>query len=138
MHPRPLRRLVAASVLALSLAAAQAQSSPSEASLISTLPIAVSVAAPLAILSSGAALSVVAVEVASEGTVWVLERAADGARASVQFAGRGIADVSLAAGTLVVVTAIGAGWVLSVAGEAIAFVPNRVGASLLHSERITR
>ena len=138
MHPRPLRRLAAASVLAMSLAGAHAQSSLSGASLISTLPIAVSVAAPLGILSSGAALSVVAVESASEGIVWVLERTSDGARASVQFAGRGMAEVSLAAGALVVVTAIGAGWLLSVAGETIAFVPNRLGASLLYSERITR
>jgi len=122
----------------MSLAGAHAQSSLSGASLISTLPIAVSVAAPLGILSSGAALSVVAVESASEGIVWVLERTSDGARASVQFAGRGMAEVSLAAGALVVVTAIGAGWLLSVAGETIAFVPNRLGASLLYSERITR
>jgi hypothetical protein len=30
------------------------------------------------------------------------------------------------------------GWVLSAAGEAIAFVPNEIGRALLYNERITR
>jgi hypothetical protein len=36
------------------------------------------------------------------------------------------------------VTAIGAGWVLSAAGAAIAFIPNEVGKALLYNERVTR
>ena len=42
-----------------------------------------SVAAPVMILSGGVMLTVVAVEASAEGTVWVLERASDGARFSV-------------------------------------------------------
>ena len=52
------------------------------------LPVAVSVAAPVMILSAGAVLTVVAVEATSAGTVWVLERASDGARASVRLGAR--------------------------------------------------
>ena len=55
----------------------------SDASALSALPIAVSVAAPAMLLSGGVMLTVVAVEASAEGTVWVLERASDGARASV-------------------------------------------------------
>jgi hypothetical protein len=36
------------------------------------------------------------------------------------------------------VTALSAGWVLSAAGQVIAFVPNEIGKALLHNERITR
>jgi hypothetical protein len=129
------RSLLAAAVLAAGLSPAHAQvSSVSDASALSMLPVAVSVAAPVALLSAGAALTVVAVTASADGTVWVLERASDGARASVAFAG----DVSAAAGTAVVVTAFSAGWVLSEAGRALALIPNEVGAALLYHERVTR
>jgi hypothetical protein len=36
------------------------------------------------------------------------------------------------------VTAVATGWLISTAGQAIAFVPNQIGASLLYNERITR
>ena len=110
----------------------------SEASALSALPIAVSVAAPVMILSAGAMLTVVAVEASATGTVWVLERASDGARASVQLSGQAAAGLSVAAGTVVVVTAISTGWVLSAASQAIAFIPNEIGAALLYNERVTR
>ena len=133
------RRLtIALTAAALLGANAAAQSTVSEASALSALPIAISIAAPVAILSTGAALSVVAVEATSTGAVWVLERASDGAQASVTLVGRGIANASVAAGTVVVATALSTGWVLSAAGEAIAFIPNELGRTLLYNERITR
>ena len=106
----------------------------SELSAISLLPVAVVIAAPSLVLSAGATLSVVAVEASAEGTVWVLERASDGARASVRLAGQS----AVAVGTGVVVTAMSAGWLLSAAGQAIAFIPNEIGKSLLYNERVTR
>jgi hypothetical protein len=112
-------------------------SSVSEASALSMLPVAVSVVAPVALLSAGAALTVVAVGAASEGTVWVLQRASDGVQASVTLAAASVGGASLAVGTVVAVTAIGAGWVLSAAGQAIAFIPNELGKALLHNERVT-
>ena len=136
-HARRAAVALAAS-LAIAATAARAQSDVAEASTLSTLPIAVSVAAPVAVLSTGAALTVVAVEATSTGVVWVLERTADGTRASVEFVGRGAADLSVAAGTVVVATAVSTGWVLAAAGEAIAFVPNELGRALLYNERITR
>ena len=40
------------------------------------------------------------------------------------------------AGTAISVTAIAAGWLLSVAGEVVCLVPNALGESLLYNERI--
>ena len=109
-------------------------SGASELSAISLLPVAVVIAAPALVLSAGATLSVVAVEASAEGTVWVLERASDGARASIKLAGQS----ATAVGTGVVVTAMSSGWLLSAAGQAIAFIPNEIGKSLLYNERVTR
>ena len=106
----------------------------SDASALSVLPVAVSVAAPVMIVSAGAALTVVAVEASATGTVWMLERASDGARASIQLSGHAVAGV----GTVLLATAVSTGWVLSAAGEAIAFIPNELGNALLYNERIYR
>jgi hypothetical protein len=133
-----IRRALLGALLATHLAGVQAQSTASEASALSALPIAVSVVAPVMILSAGVALSVVAVEVSATGTVWVLERASDGARATVKLSGQALEGLSVAAGTVVVVTAISTGWVLVAASQAIAFIPNEIGAALLYNERITR
>ena len=120
--------------LALAPASARAAPNASDASTLSMLPIAASVAVPVTLLALGGSLVVSAVQAASDGTVWVLERASDGSRASVVFSG----GVSVAAGTVLTVTAINAGWVLSDAGRAVAFVPNDLGKTLLYNERVTR
>jgi hypothetical protein len=134
-----LRNTLAAALLATHLLTpAQAHTNASDASVLSTLPIAMSVAAPVMLLSAGAMLSVVAVEATSVGTVWVLERASDGARASVSLSAQAAGGLSVAAGTAVLVTAMSTGWVLSAAGRAIAFIPNEIGSALLHNERLTR
>ena len=139
MNSFHLRHLTVAVALGLGLTTpTRAQSTVSDASALSMLPIAVSVAAPAFVLSGGAMLTIVSVEATSVGAVWVLERASDGARASIRLVGRGIAGASVAAGTAVVVTAVSTGWVLSSASEAIAFLPNELGAALLYNERITR
>lgn len=108
----------------------------SDASALSMLPIAVSVAAPALFLSAGAMLTVVAIEASATGVVCVLERASDGARASVTLSTQGAAALSVGVGT--VVSAFSAGWVLSAAGRAIAYIPNEIGAALLYNERVTR
>lgn len=140
------RRLVAALALAaatlatIAPAGAQTRSerAASELSAASVLPVALSVVAPAVLLGASGAMTVVAVEKASDATVWVFERASDGTRASVRFAGEAAGAVSLAVGTTVSVTATASGWVLHQAGKAIAFVPNEIGRTLLHHERITR
>jgi hypothetical protein len=137
------RRLAVATALcaAFALGASPARAHPvnaSDASALSLLPVAVSVAAPALVLSGTAMLTVVAVEASAKGTVWVLERASDGARLSVTLAASAAGGVSVATGAAVTVSVVGAGWVLSTAGRAIAFIPNEIGAALLYNERVTR
>ena len=90
------------------------------------------------IISAGAALTVVAIQASATGSVWVLERASDGARVTLTLSGQVVEGVSVGVGTAVTVTAITTGWVLSTASQAIALIPNEIGAALLYNERITR
>lgn len=93
---------------------------------------------PVALSTAGAVLTIKAVESTARSTVYVLERASDGARASVEVAGRTAGTVSIGIGTAVVVSAIGTGMLLSAAGEVLAFIPNELGRALLHNEQVTR
>jgi hypothetical protein len=131
--------LIAASLILTTTGAAYAHPrGPSDASALSAVPVAMSIAAPAMVLSAGAMLTVVSVEASATGTVWVLERASDGVRASVTLGTRVAGGLSMAVGTAVEVVAVGAGWVLCTAGKAIAFIPNQIGAALLYNERVTR
>ena len=144
-----------AGALALSLAASPARAQ-SEASLVlSALPVAVVVgtgsaaagsvavagaavsAVPVALSVVGATLVVKAVEVTASGTLYLLERASDGAQASVRIAGNVASGVVMGVGTVVAVSAIGTGLLLSTAGEVLAFIPNALGRALLHNEKVT-
>jgi hypothetical protein len=138
-----LAAVTLASTLALGAATPARAHNPSAdlsaASVLSVaVPVAVSLAGPVLLLSGATVLTVAAVQASAEGTAWVLERASDGARVSVRWARDGVAVSVVAIGTSVVVTAVAAGWLLSAAGEVIAFIPNEIGASLTHNERITR
>jgi hypothetical protein len=128
---------------------AQAQSEASALSAVSAMPVASVVvgasaaatavlAVPVVLSTTGAVLVVKAVEVSARGTVYLLERASDGAAASVEIVGKGVAGVSVGAGTLVTVGVIGSGVILSAAGEVVAFIPNALGRALLHNERVTQ
>jgi hypothetical protein len=113
----------------------------SEASLVlSALPVASvigTVVAPSVLVAGGAVLTVKAIESTARGTVVVLERASDGARATLQFSGRVLEGASIAVGAVVAVTAISTGYILSEAGRVLCLVPNELGKALLHNERIT-
>jgi hypothetical protein len=136
-----LRTALAACAAAALIAATPAQAhsaNPSDASALSMLPIAVSVAAPSMVLAAGAVFTVVAVEASASGAVWILERASDGARMTLRLSGDVAGAASLGVATAVTVSAVTTGWILVSAGKAIAFVPNEIGRALLHNERITR
>ena len=148
-HQPSMKPMFAALTLTLALAFSTQAEAQSELSAISVAPVALSVTAvsatgaalsvvPAALLSAGATLVVVSVEVVGGATVWVLERASDGARISLRTAGQVGKGIVTSAGTTVTVSVIGAGVVLSAAGEVIAFIPNEIGKSLLHNEQVTR
>lgn len=146
-----MKRLLAITSLSLALGLpAQAHTSPSEASAaLSVAPIVLSVGAvsaggvvlsaiPAGILSAGVTLVVVSVEVVGSTTVWILERASDGARISIRASGKLAEGVVVSTGAAVVISVIGAGTLLSAAGEVIAFIPNEVGKALLYNEQVSR
>ena len=95
------------------------------------------VAVPAALSVGGAMLTVVAVQASAEGTVYVLERVSDGARASIRVSGHAARGVSTVAGAAVLVSVVATGVVLSAAGEVLAFIPNETGRALLHNERLS-
>lgn len=148
---RPRALLVLCGSLAMALAAltlapqaAQAQKKPNASELSGTasglsvaLPVAVSVTGTALVLSAGATLVVVSVQATAHGTVWVLQRASDGARVSVRWSADGVKAASMAVGATLEVTAISAGLLLTSASEAMAFIPNELGASLIHHEQMT-
>ena len=128
---------------------AKAQSEATALSTLSALPLAsviisgaaatgAALAMPVALSTAGALLVVRLVEVSARGTVYVLERASDGVRTSVAIASSAVSGTALSVGTLVTVSVIGSGAVLSAAGEAIAFLPKALGRALLHNERLTQ
>lgn len=143
--------LVALAVLAGAIVPVPARAQSEASIALSSMPIASVVggasvagasaaavlAVPAALSVGGSVLTVVAVQAAVDGIVYVLERASDGARASVRVAGRVAGGVVVGVGTAVAVGVIGAGVVLSVAGEVVAFLPNALGRALLHDERLS-
>lgn len=134
-----LRRgaVVAGLGLALTLQAAPARAQSEASAALSLLPVASAVGASAGVLlAGGAVLAVAAVESTARGTVYLLERASDGARVSVELSGRAVSGVAASVGTAVVVTVLSTGVVLSAAGEALAFIPNALGQALLHNERL--
>ena len=148
-----LRRATAAVLCAsaLLLASTQAAQAQSEVSVgLSMLPVAsvvgaasvagaaasTVVAIPVALAVSGAVLTVKAVEVSARGTVFVLERASDGAVASVELGAAAAGSVALGVGASVVTTVIASGVILSAAGEVLCFIPNAIGRALLYNEKI--
>jgi hypothetical protein len=129
---------VAATALAPATSAwAHAEDASAASSALSALPVAVSVVAPIGVISAGTTLVVVSVEAAAIGTVWVLERASDGAKVVLKLSAQGAGAVSVGVGTVVTLTAISTGWVLIAGSEMIAFIPNELGKALLYNERVT-
>ena len=147
----PIHALLSASLLlgGGAITASDAHADPSTAaSAVSAMPLASvalgastvaagAVVLPAAVLSAGSVLLVKTVEVSAQGTVYVLERASDGARISVELLAGGAMAASMVTGALITVSVIGAGTILSAAGEVIAFIPNALGKALLHNEKVS-
>lgn len=135
---QPLKSMVLGTALLLSAqASVHAAGASTQLSEASQLPLAMSVAAPALLLSGGVMLTVVSVQATAEGVQWVVERTVDGVRTVVRFAAKGAGLASVAVGTVITTTAMASGTLLSVAGQAIAFVPREVGKALLHTERLS-
>lgn len=143
--------LVATSLCVSSISSAHASDAASALSAISALPVAsvivtgygasaasgAIIAFPVALSATGAVLVVKSVEASATGAICVLERASDGARVTLDLASRAGRRTSIAVGDSMAVSVVASGAMISLAGEIIAFVPNELGRSLLHNERVT-
>lgn len=143
----PLRSRFAATTLSVAMAltavlpgkpAMAHHDRASEASALSGMAMGMLMAVPVISIAGVSAMAVVTVSVAADGTVWVLERASDGARFVVKVSAATAGAASVVVGTVITVTAVTAGWVLSTAGEVLAFVPNALGQALLHNEPVLK
>jgi hypothetical protein len=105
----------------------------SEASLAASVEVPVAVAEAL---SAGAALSVTAVEASGGAVALTVSAVGAGASAVVRVSAEMARALGIAVGTVVVVTAVSAGWILSVAGESLCFVANELARPHLHSRRL--
>jgi len=135
-HPR-----IAAFALSLSLAAAgtaHAQSVASRISEESLVSVAISVALPVVLVAGAGSLVVTGVQASADGVVWVVENIADGVQGSIRFAADAASAGAMVVGTVVVVTVVGTGMLLSAAGHVIAFIPNEIGRSLSYNQRVSR
>lgn len=146
-----VRRLAMVSGLSLALLAGPARAQSEASVVLSMMPVASVVvsgmavsgaaaavsAVPVALTVSGAVLVVKAVEASTTGTVYVLERASDGARVSVNVSGAAVSATAIGVGSVVTVSVIASGVILSTAAEVLAFIPNEIGRALLHNERVT-
>lgn len=146
---RPLRNSLCALGAACALLGVGAAHASSEASLVlSALPVASVVAAasggtseeivavPLFLSIAGAVVVVESVESTAKGVTYVLKNVADGASAVVKVSGQAAGALSVGVGTVVQTSVTGAGVILSAAGKVLAFIPNEIGKSLMHNERL--
>ena len=133
-HTAVRRLAVIVGLCASVVARAEGASQVSEASLV---PVAISAAVPVVLLAGAGAIVVTAVQASAEGTVWVVRNVADGVEGSICFAGQLAGTAAVAAGTVVVVTAVESGRVVSAAGRVVAFIPNQIGRTLSYNQRVS-
>ena len=75
-------------------------------------------------------------ESSAEGVSYVLKNVADGTSAVVKVSGQAAGALSVGVGTVVQTSVIGAGVILSAAGKVLAFIPNKLGETLLEHSRV--
>lgn len=92
---------------------------------------------PAALSEAGASLVVLSVTEGAKGSVYLLERAGDGARVSIEIGAEIAGTVALGVGTTIETSAMAAGTLLSVAGAVVALIPTEVGRALTHHEQLS-
>ena len=94
---------------------------------------AIALSVPVALSIVGAELVIETAASTAKGVSYGLRRVSDGVKVSIEVLGKATGEILLSTGSVVTVVAITGGVVLSAAGQAIAFIPNAIGNSLLHN-----
>jgi hypothetical protein len=116
--------------------AAGAPSEASEASLAIPAASAIVVAGSMITVAASGHAVVKSVEAMGESSIVVLRGGSDAATATIKLSGQAAKELSVAVGTVVNVVATSTGHVLVASGKALAFIPNEIGASLLHHSQV--
>ncbi|HRN61773.1 MAG TPA: hypothetical protein PLF73_04855, partial [Luteimonas sp.] len=77
-----------------------------------------------------------AIEASGGAVALTISAVAVGTSAVVMISAEAAKALGIAVGSAVVVTAVAAGWILSVAGESLCFVANALARPHLHSRRL--
>ncbi|MBS0408222.1 MAG: hypothetical protein JSS17_18025 [Proteobacteria bacterium] len=137
-HTVPLRSLIAATLIGLltsTTALAQSETA-SQASALSMEPSLASASATLELLPAGSRLVVTALRPVGGMVEISAETAAHVTVTGLRVSAAAARKTGLSIGTTLAVTAIASGWLVSAAGEAIAFVPDRLARSLIHHQAL--
>jgi hypothetical protein len=127
-------------LLALALPAVQAEAGGklSETSELSAVGSASLVAGSVASVVGTGELVVVSIEWLADGARCVFRGSVEVGRVVLIIPVKIVGATSLAVGQTVLITAKGTGWLITKAGEVIAFIPNEAGEALLFSEPVRR
>jgi hypothetical protein len=133
-----LRLSVAALCLGLlaTVPAAAQSTAGSQASAISVAPSVELASIALEALPAGSKLVVESVQVVGESVLVTVGSVAGGASFVLELGAKAVKGVVLAAGTVVSVAVVSGGYVLSVAGEMLAFIPDAATRALMHHEAL--
>jgi hypothetical protein len=129
-----VRRVLLAALIAFSATTTQAQS---EGSVVSAVSIGISTGSVvLQALPEGSELVIESITAAGKASIVMVRASANGTRASFEVTTELCGKLALGAGKVVTVSANGAGNLIKVSGEVIAFVPNELGRSLIHHREL--
>ena len=125
-----------AGLLGLAAGSVSAADSASQASAASVDASVALPTAALELLQAGGQFSVAAVRPLASGMELVLRATGEGAGFSVKLVSSSLATSAVAVGSAVTVSAVAGGYLLSVAGELIAFVPSAVVEAHWHRREL--
>ena len=124
--------------LALTAPAWAQSTDASQASAISLAPSVELAASALRGIPAGSALVVQALKPVGDSVQLLVEASANGASFVLEVSAQTVRALGLAAGSVLVVTAVSAGYLVSVGAEAIAFIPDQLSLSLIHHRELQR
>ncbi|UGQ45713.1 hypothetical protein [Massilia endophytica] len=133
-----MKRLMIATLLSIAMSASHAgdasqASNPSNA--IGDMSATVVAGSVLSVAVTGSVVVASVKEIGDDLEI-LLEGASDASTATVRLSGKAAKGLSVAAGTVVQVTAVSTGHLLVASGKVLAFIPNEAGKALLHHSRV--
>ena len=117
--------------------AASAQSEAlSQVSAISVAPSTLAAGAGLSLVVGVGQLTVLSLERVGELVVATVRAGSEAVAFTIELSAEAVHALGIAVGTTLEASATTAGWIISCAGEAVAFVPDAAAATLIHHREI--